>query len=217
MFQRPEDRKTTPLPPAMEKLRTLPPQGKTTPLPPAIEKLRTQGKTKPPASSMQDVASRRAALQNSGALTTPGSRPGAGPALDSQGSLAIDPRALALQVLNRQWGNGLERKQRLTEAGFDYQTVQDVVNQYVWNGIPEEELAQFGRFASAPGAGQTAPGAAGGRSVMEQNLTDPPIPKRGGRVASNYNLGGTQRTGNASLPTNRDVLGNSGLRELYRY
>lgn len=208
MSQRPEDRKTTPLP-----------QGKTTPLPPAIEKLRTlppQGKTKPPASSMQDVASRRAALQNRGALTTPGSRPGAGPALDPQGSLANDPRALALQVLNRQWGNGLERKQRLTEAGFDYQTVQDVVNQYVWNGIPEEDLAQFGRFASAPGAGQAAPGAAG-RSVMEQNLTGRPIPTRGGRVASNYNLGGTQGRENASLPTNRDVLGNSGLRELYRY
>ena len=206
MFQKPEDRKTTPLPP----------QGKTTPLPPAIEKLRTQGKTKPPASSMQDVASRRAALQNSGALTAPGSRPGAGPALDPQGSLAVDPRALALQVLNRQWGNGLERKQRLTEAGFDYQTVQDVVNQYVWNGIPEEDMAQFGRFASAPGAGQAAPGAAGGRSVMEQNLTGPPIPNRK-RLASNYNLGGTQGRENASLPTNRDVLGNSGLRELYRY
>ena len=208
---RSEDKKTTPLP-----------QGKTTPLPPAIEKLRTQrniaGGQSPmirgviewadapqiqkylhDKRNMQDVASRRAALQNSGALTTPGSRPGAGPALDPQGSLAVDPRALALQVLNRQWGNGLERKQRLTEAGFDYQTIQDVVNQYVWNGIPEEELAQFGRFASAPGAGQAAPGAASER------------------LASNYNLGGTQGTKKASLPTNRDVLGNSGLRELYRY
>ena len=162
-------------------------------------------KTKPP---VQDVASRRAALQNSGALTVPGSRPGAGPALDPQGSLAVDPRALALQVLNRQWGNGLERKQRLTEAGFDYQTIQDVVNQYAWNGIPEEDLAQFGRFAGAPSA------AAAGRSVSEYNLTGPPIPERGGRVASNYNLVGTQRRGNASYrPNKRDVLGNSGSRE----
>lgn len=35
---------------------------------------------------------------------------------------------LANEVLEGKWGNGEERKQRLTEAGYDYQAVQDIVN-----------------------------------------------------------------------------------------
>lgn len=35
---------------------------------------------------------------------------------------------LALEVIRGLWGNGVERKQRLTEAGYDYSTVQGCVN-----------------------------------------------------------------------------------------
>ncbi|AEA01749.1 MULTISPECIES: CHAP domain-containing protein [Aerococcus] len=38
---------------------------------------------------------------------------------------------LAQEVLDRQWGNGADRKQRLESAGYDYQLVQDRVNQLV--------------------------------------------------------------------------------------
>lgn len=36
---------------------------------------------------------------------------------------------LAQEVINGNWGNGEDRKQRLTEAGYDYQVVQNKVNE----------------------------------------------------------------------------------------
>lgn len=36
--------------------------------------------------------------------------------------------ALAKEVIDGKWGNGSERKRRLTKAGYDYQTVQNIVN-----------------------------------------------------------------------------------------
>lgn len=36
---------------------------------------------------------------------------------------------IALEVLNGKWGNGVTRRRRLTAAGYDYQTVQDRVNE----------------------------------------------------------------------------------------
>ncbi|MHA6603713.1 CHAP domain-containing protein [Aerococcus urinae] len=38
---------------------------------------------------------------------------------------------LAREVLDRQWGNGADRAQRLTAAGYDYQLVQEAVNRLV--------------------------------------------------------------------------------------
>lgn len=35
---------------------------------------------------------------------------------------------LALEVISGKWGNGPERKQRLSEAGYDYNAVQSIVN-----------------------------------------------------------------------------------------
>lgn len=35
---------------------------------------------------------------------------------------------LATEVINGQWGNGVDRKQRLQDAGYDYQAIQDIVN-----------------------------------------------------------------------------------------
>lgn len=40
---------------------------------------------------------------------------------------------LAQEVLDRKWGNGSERKQRLTQAGYSYERVQAAVNQLVKN------------------------------------------------------------------------------------
>ena len=38
---------------------------------------------------------------------------------------------LAFEVLNNMWGNGSERKRRLTEAGYNYSEVQKIVNEIV--------------------------------------------------------------------------------------
>lgn len=42
---------------------------------------------------------------------------------------AYDVDEIALEVLNGKWGNGVTRRRRLTAAGYDYQTVQDRVNE----------------------------------------------------------------------------------------
>ena len=36
---------------------------------------------------------------------------------------------LAEEVIAGQWGNGADRKKRLTDAGYDYNAVQNIVNQ----------------------------------------------------------------------------------------
>lgn len=36
---------------------------------------------------------------------------------------------LAKEVISGKWGNGSERKERLTKAGYDYRKVQDKVNE----------------------------------------------------------------------------------------
>ena len=41
---------------------------------------------------------------------------------------------IAAEVLTGAWGNGEERKRRLTEAGYDYNAVQRIVNQLVYSG-----------------------------------------------------------------------------------
>lgn len=42
---------------------------------------------------------------------------------------AYDVDAIALEVLNGKWGNGVTRRRRLTAAGYDYRTVQNRVNE----------------------------------------------------------------------------------------
>ena len=42
---------------------------------------------------------------------------------------SYDVDKIALEVLNGEWGNGTARRRRLTAAGYDYQTVQNRVNE----------------------------------------------------------------------------------------
>lgn len=44
---------------------------------------------------------------------------------------------IAIEVINGLWGNGDERKKRLTEAGYDYNAVQSIVNQKVQKPTPK--------------------------------------------------------------------------------
>lgn len=44
-----------------------------------------------------------------------------------------DLKAIANEVINGKWGNGADRKRRLTEAGYDYKAVQSLVNQLIAN------------------------------------------------------------------------------------
>lgn len=41
---------------------------------------------------------------------------------------------IALEVLTGKWGNGAERRSKLTAAGYDYQAVQSIVNSLVKDG-----------------------------------------------------------------------------------
>lgn len=45
-----------------------------------------------------------------------------------QNSLKLSDEEIALQVINGMWGNGKERRQRLTEAGYNYDAIQKIVN-----------------------------------------------------------------------------------------
>lgn len=61
-----------------------------------------------------------------------------------------DLQSVVDQVLNGEWGTGEDRLQKLTEAGWDYATVQGLVNEMVWNGsvdwenLTDEQLASLG-------------------------------------------------------------------------
>ena len=46
------------------------------------------------------------------------------------------------EVLDGKWGNGTERRQRLTKAGYDYDAVQDAVNERLSNKKSVTELAK---------------------------------------------------------------------------
>lgn len=42
---------------------------------------------------------------------------------------------IAQEVIAGKWGNGEERKQKLTEAGYNYQAIQDIVNSIVYGSL----------------------------------------------------------------------------------
>ena len=43
--------------------------------------------------------------------------------------------AVALEVLAGKWGNGVELRNRLTDAGYNYMDVQSIVNALVKDGV----------------------------------------------------------------------------------
>lgn len=49
---------------------------------------------------------------------------------------------IAHEVLNGLWGNGEERKEKLTNAGYDYNAVQSIVNALVYDKPIEEPLVE---------------------------------------------------------------------------
>ena len=50
-------------------------------------------------------------------------------------------QVIAQEVLDGKWGNGVERRERLTKAGYNYEKVQSIVNALVYGDpIPEDEL-----------------------------------------------------------------------------
>ena len=58
---------------------------------------------------------------------------------------------IASEVLTGAWGNGEERKRRLTEAGYDYMAVQKIVNQLVASGnIPPAAAPDPGESPKEP-------------------------------------------------------------------
>lgn len=58
-----------------------------------------------------------------------GKKPAETPAEPEKKLTAEEIDKIALEVLNGKWGNGVTRRRRLTAAGYDYQTVQDRVNE----------------------------------------------------------------------------------------
>ena len=49
-------------------------------------------------------------------------------------------QVIAQEILDGKWGNGTERRERLTKAGYNYEKVQSIVNALVYGDpIPEDE------------------------------------------------------------------------------
>lgn len=79
------------------------------------------------------------------------------------GGVIIPPRKtnaqLAQEVLNGAWGNGEERERRLTDAGYDYHSVQSVVNQRLGGGAPAAHRPDLSEIARQVIRGQWGNGA----------------------------------------------------------
>lgn len=56
---------------------------------------------------------------------------------------------IALEVLDGKWGNGSERREKLSSAGYDYKAVQSIVNALVADGYITES-ASPGKEPAAP-------------------------------------------------------------------
>ena len=47
---------------------------------------------------------------------------------------------IAKEVIDGKWGTGKEREQKIKKAGYDYTTVQAMVNQMIKTGKPIKEI-----------------------------------------------------------------------------
>jgi hypothetical protein len=60
---------------------------------------------------------------------------------------------IAQEVLNGNWGNGDDRKNRLRAAGYDYDTIQSIVNRRVGSGAPAAHRSNLTEIAKQVIAG----------------------------------------------------------------
>lgn len=54
---------------------------------------------------------------------------------------------IAQEVLNGRWGNGAERERRLTEAGYNFRQIQDIVNGRIAGGAPHAHTMSIAEAA----------------------------------------------------------------------
>lgn len=66
---------------------------------------------------------------------------------------------IASEVLAGHWGNGDDRKNRLRQAGYDYDTIQRIVNTRVGNGAPAAQRSSLTEIARQVIAGHYGNGA----------------------------------------------------------
>ena len=74
---------------------------------------------------------------------------------------------IAQEVLNGRWGNGAERERRLTEAGYNFRAVQDIVNARIVGGAPHAHTMSIAEAATLVIRGNFGNGA-----VRRQKLRD---------------------------------------------
>jgi hypothetical protein len=78
---------------------------------------------------------------------------------------------IAQEVLNGQWGNGDERRRRLTDAGYNYQAIQDIVNGRIIGGSPSAHRMSISDAADLAIAGKLGNGDARVRAVQQLGLS----------------------------------------------
>lgn len=74
---------------------------------------------------------------------------------------------IAKEVIAGKWGNGAERKQKLTDAGYDYFVIQEAVNSKLNNVVPEKPKKSIDEIAIEVIRGDWGNGA-----TRNQRLTD---------------------------------------------
>lgn len=74
---------------------------------------------------------------------------------------------IAKEVIAGKWGNGAERKQKLTDAGYDYSVIQEAVNSKLNNVVPEKPKKSIDEIAKEVIRGNWGNGA-----TRKQRLTD---------------------------------------------
>lgn len=74
---------------------------------------------------------------------------------------------IAKEVIDGKWGNGAERKQKLTDAGYDYSVIQEAVNSKFNNVAPEKPKKSIDEIAREVIRGNWGNGA-----TRKQRLTD---------------------------------------------
>lgn len=78
---------------------------------------------------------------------------------------------IAQEVLNGQWGTGDDRRNRLTQAGYNYQAIQDIVNSRIAGGAPHAHRVSIADAATMAIQGKLGNGDARRRAVQQLGLS----------------------------------------------